>query len=259
MIKVCFQCGWGDNPKNLLEKYKKQTPNNSGVWKNLVGTDDPNIADVLIIMGNYDNYEKLPKGKEVLQFRREPDFIESFTPITENYFDYTNGYHVSTWQFVSKSFDEFLKTNPRKNKLASGVTSNKWEQRNNFFETISKLNLKIDLYGKNYKELHPKFKDKALAKYKFSIAIENSSQENYFTEKINDCFLFLTLPIYWGCPNILKYFPEDSLRLIDINNPSSIVEILSRPIEKRNKDALKEARDLVLYKYNIWPTIEDLI
>jgi hypothetical protein len=259
MTKISFLCEWGDSPKTLLEKYKKQTPNNSGIWKNLVGVDNPSMADVLIVMGNYNNLEKLPKAKEVLQFRREPDFIESFNPISENFFDYTNGYHVSTWQYVSKSLDEFIKTNPRKSKLASGVTSDKWEHRNKFFERIRKLDIKVDLYGKNYNKLHPQFKDKSLEKYKFSIAIENSSQENYFTEKINDCFLFLTLPIYWGCPNIFKFFPEDSLRLIDINNPSLIIEILTRPVEKKNEDALREARNLVLYKYNIWPTIQNLI
>lgn len=40
----------------------------------------------------------------------------------------------------------------------------------------------------------------------YHICIENTSHENYFTEKIIDCFLFRTIPIYFGCPNIVDYF-----------------------------------------------------
>lgn len=42
--------------------------------------------------------------------------------------------------------------------------------------------------------------------YQFAIVIENSKQHGYFTEKIMDCLLTKTIPIYWGCPNIGDYF-----------------------------------------------------
>jgi hypothetical protein len=32
----------------------------------------------------------------------------------------------------------------------------------------------------------------------FHIAIENTNEKNYFTEKINDCFWTETVPLYWG-------------------------------------------------------------
>jgi len=40
----------------------------------------------------------------------------------------------------------------------------------------------------------------------YSVAIENSSITNYFTEKLIDCLITKTIPIYWGCPNISEYF-----------------------------------------------------
>jgi hypothetical protein len=40
----------------------------------------------------------------------------------------------------------------------------------------------------------------------FHIAIENTQNNNYFTEKIIDAFLTKTIPIYWGCPNLNDYF-----------------------------------------------------
>lgn len=40
----------------------------------------------------------------------------------------------------------------------------------------------------------------------FHIAIENTSINNYFSEKLLDCFRTYTIPIYYGCPNIADYF-----------------------------------------------------
>lgn len=40
----------------------------------------------------------------------------------------------------------------------------------------------------------------------FHICIENVNKENFFTEKLIDCFLCKSIPIYVGCKNIGKYF-----------------------------------------------------
>jgi hypothetical protein len=42
--------------------------------------------------------------------------------------------------------------------------------------------------------------------YQFSLVIENSRQVNYFSEKLIDCLITKTIPIYWGCPNISEWF-----------------------------------------------------
>ena len=55
--------------------------------------------------------------------------------------------------------------------------------------------------------------------YQFSIVIENSQQDNYFTEKIIDCFLCKTVPIYWGCPNIGEFFSLEGILLLDAEDP----------------------------------------
>jgi hypothetical protein len=260
-IKIAFVCDWGETSSSLLNKYRKQTPKTSGIWGNIVGVQDIERADVIVVLGNYTKKfpNNIEKSKKIIQLRREPDFIESFIPITNNYYDYKNFYHVSTWQFVSKSFDKFKLLKPSKRKHVSAITSNKWQHRNEYFDVINSTQREIEIFGKLYKRLHPLYKDKALAKYRFSIAIENSSQKNYFTEKINDCFLFSTLPLYWGCPNISHFFPKDSYRLIDINKPEEIKHIISEPITKKTERAIEEAKNLILYKYNIWPSIESLI
>ncbi len=62
----------------------------------------------------------------------------------------------------------------------------------------------VDLLGHGYKPL--KVKADGLRPYRFSIVIENVQEEGYFTEKLIDCLLCDTVPIYWGAPDIAKYF-----------------------------------------------------
>lgn len=35
-------------------------------------------------------------------------------------------------------------------------------------------------------------------------------REGYFTEKLLDCFLLRTVPIYWGCPNLADFGFDDA-------------------------------------------------
>ena len=45
----------------------------------------------------------------------------------------------------------------------------------------------------------------------FHVAIENTCWDNYFTEKVMDCFLTKTVPLYWGCPNFGNFFSMDGV------------------------------------------------
>lgn len=47
-----------------------------------------------------------------------------------------------------------------------------------------------------------------LAQYRFCICFENFGSPGYVTEKINDCILAGTVPIYLGAPDIADYVPE---------------------------------------------------
>lgn len=45
----------------------------------------------------------------------------------------------------------------------------------------------------------------------FHVAIENVSQIGYFSEKLLDCFLTRTIPLYWGCPNVGDFFDVEGI------------------------------------------------
>ena len=58
--------------------------------------------------------------------------------------------------------------------------------------------------GRGYKPFE--LKQDGLLAYHYSVVIENVSESDYFTEKLLDCMLCGTLPIYYGPKNIGEYF-----------------------------------------------------
>jgi hypothetical protein len=76
-------------------------------------------------------------------------------------------------------------------------------------EVVQKLGSKMDVYGRSYKPVE--FKTEALAPYMFSVAIENGRVEAMFTEKIIDCFVTGTVPVYFGCNAIREFFNPDGI------------------------------------------------
>jgi len=87
----------------------------------------------------------------------------------------------------------------------------------------------------------------------FSIAIESSSEVNYFTEKLIDCLLTKTVPIYWGCPNIGDFFDtrgiiqfesyEDFLEKVNSVNEKTY-DKMKKYIDKNYEKAKEYGRDL---------------
>jgi hypothetical protein len=87
-------------------------------------------------------------------------------------------------------------------------------------QVIKKCKAALDVYGYGYKPVDEKVD--ALKDYKFSVTIENCQENDYFTEKLIDCFLTGTVPIYWGFNNIGKYFNPDGI--ITISDDISTIE-----------------------------------
>ena len=72
---------------------------------------------------------------------------------------------------------------------------------------------KVDVYGSGYNPVERKIQ--ALKDYRYSFAIENCKKDYYFTEKLLDCFLSGTIPIYWGCPSIGDFFNTKGMIIFD--------------------------------------------
>lgn len=76
-----------------------------------------------------------------------------------------------------------------------------------------RIKIPIDFYISNLGGVDNHLSNKILGDKKdelfdsqFHICIENSIQKSYFTEKLIDCFVTKTIPIYYGCQDIDDFF-----------------------------------------------------
>lgn len=148
---------------------------------------------------------------------------------------------------------------PAKTKLISVITSNKafTQGHQDRIDFVAKLKVyygdKIDVFGRGINSFEDKWD--VLAPYKYHIALENSSSKYYWTEKLSDCYLTETFPIYYGCTNLTDYFPENGFRMIDIYNFDEAIAVIDKVLADdefgKNAEVLKHCKNLVLNDYNI--------
>jgi GT2 family glycosyltransferase len=113
--------------------------------------------------------------------------------------------------------------------------------------------VEFDLYGRGFRPIADKWD--ALAPYRYSIAFENTRAGYYFTEKLMDCFVAETMPLYYGSPLIARFFPEEAMVIIDPDDPdvfAKIEDAVRSDLWLKRKDAILEAKRRVLEDYNIF-------
>lgn len=265
----------------------RQTPNGEGRWGdyNFIINPDPSIE---IRFDYWVVFNFLLKEKETSLCRNnlilitgEPSDIEPYSTEYVRQFDYVitsqkNIRHKNKFfspqglpWFVNKEFDELTAIDQiNKTKKISVISSSKTRSQGHKKRLDFVMKLKqyfgeeIDLYGRGINDFEDKWN--TLAPYKYSIAIENTSQKYYFTEKLMDCYLSLTFPIYFGCANIYDYFNNDSLVLIDINDFTSSIATIEGLLKdeghySESLQSLIVAKSKVLNEYNLFPLIVNFI
>lgn len=101
-----------------------------------------------------------------------------------------------------------------KSKKISMITSDKyWTDGHKMRLSIMEKFKEIDFYGRSINPIN--YKLDGLKDYRFSVVAENTKKDYYFTEKLIDCFMTGTIPIYWGCPSIGNYFDERGMIIFD--------------------------------------------
>ncbi|HMG93397.1 MAG TPA: glycosyltransferase family 10 [Chryseolinea sp.] len=267
------------------ETFFLQTPNGNSRWGDIEYTQDKVAdCDYLIVLQRppYDIKVKCPAGNAWLIMQEPPVDYFRFYNKSIKYFDKVFTYYkdishsnfkslqpVLPWH-VLRSYDEL--TGISRNDLHQKKDEVVWitSKRNSFPGQKARMLLKdhlvrkgfsFHLFGNGFQRIDDKFL--GLFPNKYSIAVENYSTENYWTEKLADSFLSWCLPFYWGAPNAEDYFPEKSFIRIDVNKPSQALKIMSDAIKnkewERRLDAIEEARNLILNKYQFFPYISAMI
>ena len=95
----------------------------------------------------------------------------------------------------------------------------------------------VDVFGMGFNPIVGKIE--GLKDYRFSVAIENTFGNNECTEKLSDCFLTGTIPVYYGCPNLGSYFDERGvLSFTNISELDSIIKEITKDGENIYKEKL---------------------
>lgn len=254
----------------------RQTPLSKGQWNDVFFTGDKiRKCDYLIVL-NYSavDEEVFCSPRNIWCLHQEPHneyfgVYHSYTPAVYSRVyttdtalkgpRYVHTHGALSWH-VDKSYDELKDMSPpEKNRGISLITSNKshfrgHRRRLDFVRRIRE-SLPIDCFGYGIRPLRDKWD--GISPYRYSIAVENFSSAHYWTEKLADCFLAWTMPVYYGCRNLSDYFPKESFIQIDIADPREaaaiIREAIGRKLWERNHDAISHARQLVLEKYQFFP------
>lgn len=77
--------------------------------------------------------------------------------------------------------------------------------------------------------------------YKFIICFENSYNDGYVTEKIFNCFLAKTIPIYYGSPIVDKFLNTDSF----INIPNGTLETFDVSVIEKLRDNEEQYNNMI--------------
>jgi hypothetical protein len=113
----------------------------------------------------------------------------------------------------------------------------------------------IQIYGRGLRDFDDKWDVQAPARY--AVVVENCRSIDYFTEKISDCFLTETFPLYYGCPNIDDFFEPTAFEVIDLQSfataTARIEQVMAddRRYEQR-REALRRAKQTYLEKYSLF-------
>lgn len=266
-----------DNDEHIVNncKFVFNYENKNYDW--LVVYDNIHLYEREELQCNKANTLLLTIEPEVIK-KYKKDYTDQFghilTSHTNEYLDHPNKHlrHQCMKWFYGKDRNpsrEYILKGPSyesKSGLISSVYSVRsaskalYKKRDILIKYIHKQINQLDLYV--YRNYFLFDKMDCLDKYKYHICIENYRKDHYITEKISDCFLGRCLPFYIGAPNITDYFPKDSFILLDIDDLEYSLNVIKESIvnnefEKR-RDAIEEARKIVIEKENLFYNLADI-
>ena len=272
VVKVMSQRGWLNDTDLAL-----RLPRSSLVQGNVeFSTQSEADADVIVIQ-NYLRYDAPLSARSgfIWKWDNEPIVNDSIDRGYDRVFTHlgiddprvVTAPPILDW-WVGKTYDDLATIDvPEKTKALSAIASTKdWitghRMRGEFVARAAHEFPELDLFGRG-RELEIDDKWDGLAPYRYSLAIENTSKDDYWTEKISDCFLSYTVPFYFGATNISQYFPQDSFIWLPIDDLERAISIIQETLvnddwEKR-LPAVKEARRRVIEEYSLYAQITRLI
>jgi hypothetical protein len=254
-----------------------QSPGNLGVWGNYKFeiNNGAGECDYWVVFDSVAAPESavVPSGNTIL-VQAEPEYVRSYSAGYLGQFDW-----IVTWRddlpatnvirshcmdgwWIKRTYDQLKNERIEKRALMSVVASDKAsipEHRRRFAfinRMMGHFKDRLTVFG-SIDGQYCSDKYAALMPYQYSIAIEATSFPDYWTEKIADCFLTETMPLYFGCPNIGDYFERESFVSIDIDDYKTSIRTIEEAIESdaytQNLQRIMHAKQKVLDELQVYP------
>lgn len=128
-------------------------------------------------------------------------------------------------------------------------------------DALSERLPQMQWYGFAFRRLEDKYA--ALCAVKYHLVVENNRAPHGWSEKIADALLCECLPFYAGDPKLEEALPREAFIRIPIDDPAAAERIIREAVAKdewtKRLSAIREAKRLLLTKYNFWAQILDVI
>jgi hypothetical protein len=253
--KINFNNWWGEADKKSFEIFEY-------IFLNVVNSTKYDSIEIYSVFG------ELPDTKEpnklYIQYSGEP-FINDLSFFDINFvpeksenkniiiFPYFYYYCLTlntdlNYLLTRRKLDY---DNHKKSKFCIfSVSNGSCEERNQFFSSLTNKYKKVDSCGKIFNNIIPPdggFASDAyfdfISGYKFMICFENTSRDNYFTEKLLNAYYNKTIPIYWGCSNVENYINMDSILYLKPNfTNEDVCNLINEIILLDNNDELYQKK-----------------
>jgi hypothetical protein len=116
--------------------------------------------------------------------------------------------------------------------------------RHDVYYNQNEITTPKDFYVSSFGSIPNNYNSKVLGDKKnplfdsqYHICIENSKQNNLFTEKLIDCLYTKTIPIFYGCENIRDFF--DTRGFFIVNSLSEIIDVCDNLTENTYSEKLE--------------------
>lgn len=277
----------------------RQTPESKGIWGNCTFFINEEIkeCDYWVVYENIEGIEKaICPIQNTILITGEPPAVKQYKKSFLNQFHTVITSHkqmihpnllfkqqglpwmagakldVEKWKWdnVNCKGYTFFKENigsVRKDKLLSVISSTRkrvpgHELRLKFIDRLqTEFKGQIDIFGNGFRPVADKLE--GLSDYKYTIVLENSALNDYWTEKLADAFLAECYPLYYGCTNIETYFNASALTKIDISNIDEAIETIKKTIASDKHEEAREhilqSKLLILDEYNVFAFIQQYI
>jgi hypothetical protein len=167
---------------------------------------------------------------------------------------------------VNLGFNDLLNIEPPKIDAVSIITSNKviskvHHERYMFVQKLSQImGSNLHIYGRGFNPISDKYE--VLKKYRYHIALENSQQDSYWSEKLSDPIIALNKVFYFGAPNINDFFSTDAVRQINLGSPEKIATLILSEIRNNrwelDLDQILKEKNKIMNQFNFINIIFDL-